>query len=97
MRLMKYLFHSDEVQETDALYMDGYAFGDRLLEGVPFKITIMDGELKAECLDKYQPGIDWEHWENTCVRYALNFEVFSTTQDLNDDDGFIDMEGKPND
>lgn len=91
MKLMKYVGDSDETEETTKLFMDGYFFGDRLLEGVPFKITIVNEELKAECLDKYQKGIDWDYWEKVCVERALQEDVFSTSSDLDDDAGFIEI------
>lgn len=37
-----------QLVEPQAGYVDGYSFGDRLLEGVMFEITIVDGE--AKCL-----------------------------------------------
>lgn len=97
MKLKAYTDESEEnATEVDALYLDGYGFGDRLLEGVPFKITVENGELKASCLDKYQKGIQWKYWEEVCVQHALQDDCFSTTADLDNDDGFIEFaEGEP--
>lgn len=93
MRLMKYTNEHGTASETvDALYMDGYSFGDRLLEGVPFKLTIEGGVLKAECIDKYDEGINWPYWEKKCIEFALQDDAFSTSPKLDDDDGFIDKE-----
>lgn len=89
MRLAKY-DETGGVVEVHELFMDGYPVGDRLLEGVPFKLTIKDGKLQAECVNKYTRGIDWAYWEKECAQYALEAgDVFSTTKELNDDDGFI--------
>jgi hypothetical protein len=89
-RLMKHIDDSGQTVETDALFMDGYTFADRLLEGVPFRLTIKNGELQAECLNKYRKGIDWNYWEQECVRWALQSDVFSTTRELTDSNGFIE-------
>lgn len=88
MKLMAY-DENDNTHEVDALYLDGYGFGDRLLEKVIFKITLHDGNLIAECLDKYDPGINWDYWEKECVKYAVG-DVLSTSADPYNDDGFIE-------
>lgn len=90
MKLKAYIDDSEASQEVTELFMDGYSFGDRLLEGVPFHITIVDGSLHAECVDKYDSGINWKYWEDVCQKHAQENDIFSTTAKLDDDQGFIE-------
>lgn len=99
MKLMRYQSESAvDTEEVEALYMDGRSFGGRLLEGVPFKLTInADGQLEAACVYTYSHGINLDYWEKLCVEYArrcveyaLKADSLSSSIDLDDDDGFIE-------
>ena len=57
-------------------YIDGYSFGDILLEGIIFKI---DKDFK--CLgvkrgyEDYIKKMDWQFWKNECNEYCKNIDV----------------------
>lgn len=93
MKLMRYTNEEGTTfEEVSVLYMNGYDFGDRLLEDVPFKITIEDGKLKAECQDKYDPGINWPYWEKKCAEVAQHIDCLSVSSLLTDDDGYVERD-----
>ena len=82
-----------EAVTTDAVYINGYSFGERQLEDIPFRITTNGTELFAEmllseslqkrmCIDKAQA-------EKDAIAFALENDVFSASPDLSDDDGLI--------
>jgi len=59
--------------------VDGYAFGDRLLEGVMFKIKAKDGVLTAEVMPRsaaYFEHLNKEKWLAEAVRYAERNDLF---------------------
>ena len=93
MKLMAYTDEEcTESHPVDHLFIDGYSFGDRLLEGVMFKLSVVvEGELTAQCQDKYSKGIDWNYWEKVCVEHALEDDCFSTTIEGVDDNGYIEQ------
>jgi hypothetical protein len=62
--------------EVDHALVNGYAFGDRLLEGVMFKITISQrGIVMAESADddsrEYLKDLSANKWTREAVRYAI--------------------------
>lgn len=60
--------------------IDGYSFGDRLLEGVMFIISITkDGELKAKVQDSdkdYFSDLNEERWLASAVSHAEENDIF---------------------
>lgn len=91
MKLMK-IVDEDVVVETDALYCDGYSFGDQMLEGLPVKITVnQEGNLQISA--DWPKGLDAEYWNKTALRCVMNMaereDTFSTTSTFEDDDGYI--------
>ena len=97
LKLLKCLDGDGEVlraASVDALYVDGYGFGERSLEGVPFRITLADGELKAEMLldEKLRKSmrIDREEAEADAASYALSMDIFHLEEKLQgEEDGLI--------
>lgn len=92
MKLMSYVVGSDHDSfEVNYLYLDGYDFGDRIIEGALFQLSIRDGQLFATCHDA--KGLDAQYWEKKCVKYALTpYCVLSVSPNLDDDLGFIQQE-----
>jgi hypothetical protein len=67
-------------------YMDGYAFGDTLLEGVPFKCEVTDsGELQvgfAEPTGFYEQELNQPLWNARALKYAKEEDVFYENAEL---------------
>lgn len=90
MKLMRILA-DDEVEPTDELYLDGYSFGDRMLEGLPVKFTL-NQEGKLEATADWPKGMDPEYWSQQAIDFAMEHDCFSTDAELSHDDGFILLE-----
>lgn len=91
MKLMKIVDESTVV-ETDALYCDGYSFGDRMLEGLPVEITVnQEGNLQISA--DWPKGLDAEYWKEKALRYVMDMtkqeDNFSTSPTCEDDNGYI--------
>lgn len=61
----------EELPDGTVFYVDGYQFGDRLLEGVMFKCGLLDGGTSAvvygpEC-DAYTASLNMKMWMHTCA------------------------------
>jgi len=60
---------------VESALVDGYYFGDRLLEDVFFKITVESSKLKSELSDEYDnymKGLNKVKWLKEAVRHAQN-------------------------
>jgi hypothetical protein len=77
-------------------YFDGYGFGDRMLEGVPFKAEVTkDGKLKvsfAEPDGAYEQGLNRKKWEKEALEYAETEDMFSDSIDLRGEDVALEVE-----
>jgi hypothetical protein len=78
--------------EVDALYFDGYAIAERQLEGLAIKVFDDHGTVGIEA-----------DWPKSCNRtimieraidHVKYQDVFSLTEEMTDDDGFIDWDDK---
>lgn len=67
-------FKCDKCGEIDHVIMDGYAFGDRQLEDVPFVVTVSDkGKAKAKFKEPdhpYERTLNKKYWEKAATDYA---------------------------
>jgi hypothetical protein len=88
-------------EEQDTVFVDGYDFGDKLMEGVKFKVKFIDG--KAKCIgveedsEPYMKQFDWEHWKKRCEEFAQDYDVFICVKcgdDVYDEDQLADDEPK---
>lgn len=83
-------FEYEDGRTTKEAYIDGYAFGDRLLEGVPFKITVKsDGTLAASLVNPnggYEKGLNRRKWEKDAKDYAKDCDMFFANADLSGED-----------
>lgn len=62
---------------VDAVYFDGYAFGDRLLEGVMFKLT-KEGEVYFKddpATDAYVQQLNTEYWLTAAVDWIEDNDI----------------------
>ena len=65
---------------VDAGYIDGYLFGDRLLEGCIFKITVTDqnklvAEVTPDCASYFE-GLAKNKWLTAAVKCAEDNDIF---------------------
>lgn len=62
-------------KELEFVYVDGYAFGDKLMEGVLFKVSLSEEGwlclgLKAAEDSKYMEQFNWSYWKSSCLEYC---------------------------
>ena len=73
-------FEDDNGNKTMTAQVDGYDFGDRLLEGIMFNITIeSDGSLTAEVeksAEGYFEDLNKEKWLKEALRDAESTDIF---------------------
>ena len=83
-------FSYEDGRIVPTAYADGYWFGDQLLEGVAFKITVQEGgSLKAEMVESggaYEKKLNKEYWESIAVEYASRLDIFYETASLGGED-----------
>lgn len=89
MKLMAY-DENDNTREVNELWFDGYEIGERQLEGLPIKVTLNESGIQASA--DWPKGVDAKHWTSVAIDFAQDHDVFATTMELADDDGFIDHE-----
>lgn len=87
MKLMKIL-EDESVVETDALYLDGYGFGDRMLEGLVVKLTL-NKDRRVVANANWPKGLDPDYWQERAISHAMEQDTFSTSPMLEDDAGFM--------
>jgi len=79
----------DVLEPAECGWLDGYRFGDRLLEGVMFRIGFdADGKLTAsvgEDSKAYFARLNAKKWLKEAVKTAIVTDVFSTSATANDD------------
>jgi len=66
------------VGDIDHVLINGYHFGDRLLEGVYFKVTIKDEEFKvvlAEGEEHYCKQLDMKHWVKEGHEFVKDYDI----------------------
>jgi hypothetical protein len=67
----------DDKLDTDTVVINGYNFGDRLLDGVLFSLKIVDGGLEATMEeDNYTKGLNKPYWEEACLEWCIENDVF---------------------
>ncbi len=70
----------EKIRETEST-VDGYHFGDRMLEGVDFPCRIVDGALQVEMPDNaYTCKLNKEHWEKAALEYAVRNDLFGENE-----------------
>lgn len=79
-------------KELPYALVDGYNFGDRLLEGVMFKVEHRNEGPNCigveESSEAYMKGLNWEHWKKKCEEYCEDLDI-AQCPDCHDDIDFI--------
>jgi hypothetical protein len=76
---MKILFCEECDKNLDFIYINGYDFGDRLMEGVMFKVKLVNE--KYECIgvkensEPYMAQFNWEHWKKRCEDFVDDYDI----------------------
>jgi len=76
---MKKLFCETCNKELDFVYVFGYNFGDRIMEGVSFKVKVVNN--KGICIGvhpdskPYMIQFNWEYWKKQCEDYCNNLDL----------------------
>lgn len=89
--MKKFMSENGPVEKA---FLNGYFFGDRLLEDVMFECVIgEDDEVKVLGVDEeskaYFSQLNEAHWMSIAQGYAIDRDIFS---DLNGDDIWIEEE-----
>lgn len=92
--LYKYAGDDDHLEAVDALYFDGYHIGERLLEGLPIKVTLDDAG-GLQCTADWPKGLEKAHWSARAAEFAAEYDCFSVDEHLLDDDGVIMVDEAP--
>lgn len=72
--------------EVSEAWVNRYAFGDRLLEDVAFKVTCKDGEISVSLKeDSYTKTLNIPYWIEEAKQYVMGGEDLSSTPDLEDE------------
>jgi hypothetical protein len=75
--------------ETPTLYFNGYLVAERLLEDVVVTVTLQDDDLVCTLPPTLPKALNRAHLEAEAKDIAKTLDLFSTTPDLDDDDGVI--------
>ena len=68
----------DACGEIDMAYVDGYSFGDRILDGVVFEATIVDDDIRVVVRDdakRYFEDLNQEKWLKAAKEHAKTTDV----------------------
>jgi hypothetical protein len=72
-------FKCDKHGELEYVLIDGYSFGDTLLEGVMFEIRIFKGKMKAKVesgAEEYMENLNERKWIKAAEASAIEEEEF---------------------
>lgn len=71
----------EELPDGTAFYVDGYDFGDRLLERVMFKCALLDGGNSGVVFgpeyDAYTASLNMKMWMQTCAEQLAQLDIVS--------------------
>jgi hypothetical protein len=91
MKLMK-IIDDETYEEVKELWLDGYDFGERLLEGLPVKVTLNPEGTQLQISASWPKGMDSEYWTRRALGHLRDTDNLSTVAHPMNDDGFIDFE-----
>lgn len=93
-------FATEDGEKSKSAKVDGYQFGDRLLEGVMFIITVQDdGTLKAEVEEDakvYMADLNEKKWLKAALQEAEDTDIFYGANNEAEEYCLYDTEGKLN-
>jgi hypothetical protein len=77
--------------EITHIIFDGYGFGDKQLEQVMFKASVIDGEVVVDAVDdwdndNYLKGLNKNHWLGAAKAYQANLDIATCPNCGNDID-----------
>lgn len=98
-------FDDEEGNKYYEAYFDGYDIGERLLEGVMFKVSIIDNELKVSYSkedESYMSQLNKKMWLESALEYAKENDIFNEKPTgtggkelvLKNEDGSVYYEGE---
>jgi len=64
-------------KHVDEVFVDGYIFGDRILEGVDFKVRNINGQpivISDFANDPYFVGLDTLYWIKECEEFCKGLD-----------------------
>lgn len=76
-------FETENGQQLDTAFFDGYPVGDRTLDGVLFIVKIANGKLNATIHPDYEDyflKLNTEYWLKKVTDYIQNYDVFIHTE-----------------
>jgi hypothetical protein len=93
----KWRFQNEKGETFDHAWVNGYHFGDRLLEGVMFKVVIEKGnKIKAIDVDEdsrgYTSGLNMKRWIKAATDFASTNDIFYSSSQGNDEIFIVDSE-----
>lgn len=95
----KMKFRTEDKDEVEYAYINGYDFGDRLLEGVLFKIVIENNKFKtvdvAPDAKEYFSQLNQKKWLREATEFAKQLDIF-IAPDGESDAWIVDEEGNEN-
>jgi len=88
-------FDFEDGRTTQVAYLDGYAFGDRLLENVIFRCELLpDRRLQVSVTprcQKYFEKLNQKTWLQAALTYAIGTDTFCETETGHGEDlGYVD-------
>lgn len=88
----EYQDKNKKVEPSNQAKFDGYAFGDRMLEGVMFVATIEEDKTLSVAIDPdsadYFSDLNEKKWLKEALNYALENDMF---EGMNGDEGDINL------
>ena len=94
---MTKLFCEECNEIPEFVYIDGYNFGDRLMEGVNFKLKFSNKTVECigveEQSEVYMKQFNWEYWKERCNLIAKDYDVFTCPkcgEDIYDEDQLVE-------
>lgn len=85
-----YKLKCDNCGEIEHVLVDGYAFGDTILEGVMFKVYLDGDSLRAEVMPNYAgyfSELNEKLWLQRASKFVNETEMFTCSICKNDIDG----------
>ncbi len=83
---------------VEKAYIDGYSFGDRLLEGVMFEVRVVGDDITVEAAarsKRYFEDLNKEKWLKAAKKSALQHDFLESTEDGDGDDIILYDWSKP--
>lgn len=70
---------------ADHCYFDGYSIAERLMEGVPLKVTLTEDKMSID-VTGIPNNLNVSKYTKEAVEFALQYDVFGSDETMSDDD-----------